>query len=195
MYPRDDWLISLRVLSSRFTAGGNIVQLLNSAHKPGPGRKEETLPEGVTEAGVLAVGRVEVRGQRMPRREVGAGEASATPKAAESQAVVETLSHCGHAPNGVQNKFWNLLSCLPPNPSSCLSLAEPNWKPEIKRSCLGVSLLESRKWVTLVAGRTAECIKTERRLSWPPSVGAQHRAHGYCLVSKSCLTLCDPVDL
>ena len=132
MCPCDDWLISLRVLSSRFTAGGNTVQLLNSSHKPGPGRKEETLPKGVTEEGIFTVGTVGVRGQRTARREVGPGEASAAPEAAGSQAVVETLSHCGHAPKGVQNKFWNLLSCLPPDPSSCLSLAEPNWKPEIK---------------------------------------------------------------
>ena len=84
------------------------------------------------EESVLVVRRVGVRGQRTERRKVGPGEASAIPKAAGSQAVVETLSHCGHAPKGVWNKFWNLLSCLPPDPSSCLSLAEPNWKPEIK---------------------------------------------------------------
>jgi len=59
----------------------------------------------VTEEGVLGVGTVGVRGQRTARREVGPGGASAAPEAAGSQAVVETLSHCGHAPKGVQNKF------------------------------------------------------------------------------------------
>lgn len=85
----------------------------------------------------------------MARREAGArprlqGQERALlpPEAAESWAVVETLSHCRPAPNGVENKFYNLLSRLPPDSSSCLSLAEPNWKPEIKREVsLGVSFL------------------------------------------------------
>ena len=68
----------------------------------------------VTEEGVLAIGgggRVR-RGQRMARREAGARprlqgqERALLPsEAAESWAVVETLSHCRPAPNGVENKF------------------------------------------------------------------------------------------
>lgn len=132
------------------------------------------------EESVLVVRRVGVTGQRTERRKVGPGEASAIPKAAGSQAVVETLSHCGHAPKGVWNKFWNLLSCLPPDPSSCLSLAEPNWKPEIKLEevMLRGQPLGSRKWILLVSGRTAEA-------QLAPSVGTQHRPEGsYCLVSR-----------
>ena len=122
------------------------------------------------------------KGSRCPPRAAGPGEGAATPEAAESWAVVETPSHCRPAPNGAENKFWNLLSRLPPDSSSCLSLAKPNWKPEIKREVslrvsflglsLGVGLLGPRKRTELVAWRTAGCMKTERKLSWPLSIRA-----------------------
>ena len=92
--------------------------------------------------------------------------------------MVETLSHCGHAPKGVWNKFWNLLSCLPPDPSSCLSLAEPNWKPEIKLEEVMLRGQPSRVQKMDTAGVWEDSRGSAGPVSWHPA-----QTRGFLLLS------------